>query len=93
MNIFLTGIVFIGGCAIIFPETAAGVLNIEFIKSMGIGPETVVTVCTFAIAYEVGLIINRAGSVIQEEFLKLAKLVPFNDDYVLFNQSKKNILL
>ena len=89
LNMFLTGLVFISGCVIIFPETAVAVLNSEFIKSMGTGPEIVVTVCTFAIAYEVGLIINRTGSVILEEFLKGTKLIPFNDDYVLFNQKKK----
>ena len=89
LNMFLTGLVFIGGCVIIFPETAIAVMNSVFIESMGTGPEIVVTVCTFAIAYEVGLIINRAGSVILEEFLKCTKLVPFNDDYVLFNQKKK----
>ena len=89
LNMFLTGLVFIGGCVIIFPETAVAVLNSEFIKSMGTGPEIVVTVCTFAIAYEVGLIINRTGSVILDEFLKRTKLIPFNDDYVLFNQKKK----
>ena len=34
LNMFLTGLVFIGGCVIIFPETAVAVLNSEFIKSL-----------------------------------------------------------
>ncbi len=89
LNMFLTGLVFIGGCVIIFPDTATAVLNSEIIKNLGTGPEIVVTVCAFAIAYEVGLIINRAGSVILEEILKRTKLIPFNDDYTLFNQKKK----
>ena len=89
LNMFLTGLVFIGGCVLIFPETSLSVLNNEVIKNLGAGPEIIVTVCAFATAYEVGLIINRAGSVIIEDFLKWAKLVPFNDNYVLFNEKKK----
>lgn len=89
LNMFLTGLVFIGGCVIIFPDTATAVLNSEIIKNLGTGPEIVITVCAFAIAYEVGLIINRAGSVILEEILKRFKLIPFIDNYILFNQKKK----
>lgn len=89
LNMFLTGLVFIGGCVLIFPEYILSVLNNEVIKNLGAGPEIIVTVCAFATAYEVGLIINRAGSVIIENLLKRTKLVPFNDDYVLFNEKKK----
>lgn len=89
LNMFLTGLVFIGGSIIIFPDTAVTILNSDIIKSLGAGPEIVLTVCTFAIAYEVGLIINRTGSVILESFLKWARWIPFNDNYTLFNQKKK----
>lgn len=89
LNMFLTGLVFIGGCLIIFPDTAVAIFNSDIIKSLGAGPEIVITVCTFAVAYEVGLIINRTGSVILEPLLKRAKLIPFNNNYTLFNQKKK----
>lgn len=89
LNMFLTGLVFIGGCVLIFPEYVLSVLNNEVIKNLGAGPEIIVTVCAFATAYEIGLIINRAGSVIIEDLLKWAKLVPFNNNYVLFNEKKK----
>lgn len=89
LNMFLTGLVFIGGCVLIFPEYVLGVLNNEIIKNLGAGPEIIVTVCAFATAYEIGLIINRAGSVVIEDFLKWTKLIPFNDNYVLFNEKKK----
>lgn len=79
LNMFLTGLVFIGGCLIIFPDTAVAIFNSDIIKSLGAGPEIVITVCTFAVAYEVGLIINRTGSVILEPLLKRAKLIPFNN--------------
>ena len=90
LNMFLTGLIFIGGCVIIFPEYVLLMINNEIIRNIGVGPEIIVTVCTFATAYEIGLIINRVGSVIIEDLLKRAKLVPFNDDYVLFNEKKKN---
>ena len=89
LNMFLTGLVFIGGCVLIFPETVLSVLNNEVIKNLGAGQEIIVTVCAFATAYEIGLIINRAGSVIVEDFFKWRKWIPFNDDYVLFNEKKK----
>lgn len=89
LNMFLTGLVFIGGCLIIFPDTAVAIFYSDIIKSLGAGPEIVITVCTFALAYEVGLIINRTGSVILEPLLKRAKLIPFNNNYTLFNQKKK----
>ena len=89
LNMFLTGLVFIGGCVIIFPEYVLSVLNTEVIKNLGAGPEIIVTVCSFATAYEIGLIINRIGSVIIEDFLKWRKWIQFNDDYALFNEKKK----
>ncbi len=89
LNMFLTGLVFLGGILIIFPEYALAVLNNEVIKSLGTGPEIVITVSVFATAYETGQIINRIGSVSAEKFLKWLKLIPFNDDYALFNSKKK----
>lgn len=79
LNMFLTGLVFIGGCLVIFPDTAVALFNSDIIENLGAGPEIVVTVCTFAVAYEVGLIINRTGSVVLEPLLKRTKLIPFND--------------
>ena len=89
LNMFLTGLVFIGGCVIIYPEYMLSILDNEIIKNLGTGPEIIATVCSFAVAYEVGLIINRAGSVIVEDFFKWRKWIPFNDDYALFNEKKK----
>lgn len=89
LNMFLTGLVFLGGCIVVYPNCALELISSEIIKSLGTGPEILVTVCAFAVAYEVGLIVNRFGSVVIEWFLKWAKMIPFNDDYVLFNEKKK----
>lgn len=89
LNKFLTGLVFMGGCVVVYPARALSILNSEIVKNLGTGPEIVVTVAVFATAYELGLIINRFGSVIIEDVFKRLKLIPFNNDYALFNDAKK----
>lgn len=89
LNMFLTGLVFLGGCIVIYPNYAMELISSEIIKSLGTGPEILVTVCAFAVAYEAGLVVNRFGSVVIEWFLKWTKMISFNDDYVLFNEKKK----
>lgn len=89
LNMFLTGLVFFGGCTMVFPDLAVSILTSDVIVNIGTGPEIVFTVCVFAAAYEVGLIINRIGSVIIEPALKTIKAIPFNDDYIKFNVKKR----
>lgn len=78
VNIFLTGLIFLGICVTIFPDVLLKLLKSEIMSSVNTGSEIILTTCTFAIAYEIGLIINRIGSVILEPFLKKFKLIPFN---------------
>ena len=89
LNMFLTGLVFIGGCTMVYPDYAAELLVSDLIVNLGTGPEIVFTVCVFAAAYEVGIIINRIGSVVIEPILIKTKLMPFNGDYKKFNDRKK----
>lgn len=89
LNKFLTGLVFIGGSVVVYPARALSILKSEIVRNLGTGPEIVVTVAVFATAYELGLIINRFGSVIIEDVLKRLKLIQFNNDYTLFNEAKK----
>ena len=89
VNMLLTGFVFLGGLLFVFPEKAIQLLNGEFYANLKTGPEIIFVICLLAVAYEIGLVINRVGSVIIEPVLKKIKLIPFNDDYVLFNNKKK----
>ena len=89
LNMLLTGFVFLGGCIFIFPDIATTTLSSDIVKNLSAGHEIIVVVCIFAVVYEIGLIINRTGSVILEPFLIWTKLIPFNDDYTLFNKKKK----
>lgn len=88
INMLLTGLLFVGGCMVIFPEKIMLVLDNEIIKNISTGPEIILTVCVFAIAYEIGLIINRLGSILVETILKKTKLIPFDNDYAKFNRVK-----
>lgn len=90
VNMLLTGFVFLGGLIFVSPEKAIQLMNGEFYANLKTGPEIIFVICLLAIAYEIGLIINRIGSVIIEPVLKKIKLIPFNDDYVLFNNKKKD---
>ena len=52
---------------------------------------TIVTIFSFsalAVVYEIGIIINRLGSLL-EEVLKYFNLIPFNRDYKRFNDKKR----
>ena len=89
VNMLLTGFVFLGGLIFVFPEKAIQLLNGEFYANLKTGPEIIFVICYLAVAYEIGLVINRVGSVVIEPVLKKIKLIPFNDDYVLFNEKKK----
>ena len=89
VNMLLTGFVFLGGLIFVFPEKAIQLLNGEFYVNLKTGPEIIFIICLLAVAYEIGLVINRVGSVVIEPVLKKIKLIPFNDDYVLFNNKKK----
>ena len=76
LNMFLTGLVFIGGCTMVYPDYAAELLVSDLIVNLGTGPEIVFTVCVFAAAYEVGIIINRIGSVVIEPILINSNFAP-----------------
>lgn len=89
LNMLLTGLVFSGCYVLIDPDWAITIFKNEIIHNLTAGPEIVITVCFFAITYEIGLIINRFGSLVIEYLMKKIPLIPFNDNYVLFNDKKK----
>ena len=89
VNMFLTGLVLLGGCIILFPDIASSVLDNSIITRTSAVPEIVGIICIIAIAYEVGLIVNRIGSIFIEPVLKKTKMIPFDIDYVKYNKAKK----
>ena len=89
LNMLLTGLVFLGGCIVIYPNQAIVLFNNPIVKNITTGPEVVFTLSIFAVTYELGLIINRIGSVIFEPLLKKSKLINFNNDYAKFNLAKE----
>ena len=89
LNMFLIGLVFAGCNILMFMAKIIPFANTNLTGIKNIGFETVLTVFFFAVIYEIGLIINRIGSVIIEPILKKTKLIPFNNNYKKFNEVKK----
>lgn len=87
VNMFLIGLVFTGFCIILFFDQWYQFISTIVID--GIGFETLITVSAFAVTYEIGLIINRIGSVVTEEIFIKANLIPFDPDYKKFNDRKR----
>ena len=91
LNIFLTGLIFSGFCVVIFNAQLLNYIRSDFfnsIKELNGGLETIITISFCAIIYEIGLIINRIGSVI-ENLLKIIRAIPFDNDYKKYNEKKK----
>ena len=88
VNMFLTGLILICAIVVLFPTVALATMKTFQMDSQMI-PEVVITVFIFAVSYEAGMIVHRMGSIITEPILRRSKLIKFNDDYVLFNQKKK----
>ena len=89
LNMFLTGLVFIAAFLFILPDCQISEDIIEFGKRIISLPDAIGTVLFFAIAYEIGLVINRVGSVVLERALKGMKCIPMETSYVLFNKTKE----
>ena len=89
LNMLLTGIVFVVGFVVICPEFLLTFLSSEMAQYFSTKSEILIAAGIFAITYEIGLLINRLGSVFLEPMIKKVKWIEFNDDYVLFNEKKK----
>ena len=87
-NKFCLGLIFIGVVIFSFIDDVE-----NLVKTVGeIEENTIITTIfsfsVLALVYEVGIIINRLGSLL-EEFLKNTHLIPYNADYKKFNDRKK----
>ena len=89
LNIFLTGLIFLGGFIFIFPKYIFYVLNNNICSNLCVRLDTIITIGFFAFVYEIGLIINRLGVHIIERPLHKLRFLPFNHDYVLFNYARE----
>ena len=63
LNMLLTGLVFIAAFLFILPDCQMSGEVVEFGKLIISLPDVISTVLFFAVAYEIGLVINRVGSV------------------------------
>ena len=87
-NKFILGLVLTGTVIFAFGSDIGKLIELtQNIKENGI-IITVFSVSSFAIVYEVGIIINRLGSIL-EDLLRTFHWIPFNKDYKKFNDKKK----
>lgn len=81
LNMFLTGFVFLAGIITLYPVTLIEVVTGEVFIKLSTVPEIVLLLCLIASSYEIGLILNRAGSVIIEPVLIKTKFLRFSENY------------
>lgn len=89
-HMFLTGFVFLAGIITLYPVTLIEVVTGEVFIKLSTVPEIVLLLlCLIASSYEIGLILNRAGSVIIEPVLIKTKFLRFSENYSLYAEASK----
>ena len=87
-NKFILGLVFSGVVILAYRNN----LNTVFDAFKEIKESTIIitvfSTSALAVVYEVGIIINRLGSIL-EDIMKKIHFIPFNNDYKKFNEKKK----
>ncbi|MDD2371634.1 MAG: hypothetical protein PHQ32_06515 [Firmicutes bacterium] len=89
VNRLLTGLIFIGCLILINNKFILDFLSPENLEKINFGSETIMNICFLAIIYEIGMIINRLGSVVVEYLTKKIKLIKFDDDYKKYCDSRE----
>ena len=87
LNVMMTGIVFIVFLVFIDVEWSILILSSLFQYSHSF-QSTIVSIFIILFIYEIGLIINRIGSVLVEWGFRKCGIFYFNDNYTLFNERK-----
>ena len=89
LNMFLTGFVFLAGIITLYPIVLMEAVTGETFSKLSTIPEIVLLLCLVASSYEIGLILNRAGSVIVEPVLRKSKFLQFSKDYSQYSEASK----
>lgn len=85
---FLNGVLAIVMWSVLDPQSFLSCLNSAVLHEISAKPELLVLSVSFAVSYEVGSLFDRLGSFPFESVFKKIKILPFNDDYVLYNSAK-----
>lgn len=87
LNILLTGLVLAAGIIVCLSGPLQSFLHNS--KSFWSHSEVITTVVFIAGSYELGLIVNRLGSIVLEPAMVRLKLIPFDKNYKLYNDLKQ----
>lgn len=91
LNMFLTGFVFLAGIITLYPVMLIEVVTGEVFVKLSTVPEIVLLLCLIASSYEIGLILNRFGSIVIEPMLIKIKFLRFSENYSLYAEASKKI--
>lgn len=91
VNFLLTGLVFVGCMCIIYFSKISYIFSSSIFDKICSFPGFILGVCFISVMYEIGLIMNRIGSVFIEPFLRKIKFIEYNDNYNKYDEkSLKN---
>ena len=90
LNFFLVGMVTIGCIIMLFPEKIIAFIISDYYDKLSTVSEGILLVGICAMTYEIGLILNRAASVIIEPILIKTGIIRFVD-YAIFAQKAKEL--
>ena len=88
LNKFILGLVFMGVIVLSYGNEVSHYYETYSTIKWNSVITTVFSVSALAIVYEMGILINRLGSIL-EDLLRFCHLIPFNKDYKKFNDKKK----
>lgn len=89
LNMFLTGFVFLAGIITLYPMIFIEEEITNFFSQLSAAPEIVFLVCFVSSAYEIGLILNRVGSVLIEPILRRTHFMQFSQSYSSYSQASQ----
>ena len=87
LNILLTGLVLGTGIIICFPSELQSLFRDS--KSLWSHSEFILSMVFIAGSYELGLVVNRLGSIVLEPILIGVRIIPFDKNYRHYNDLKK----
>ena len=81
LNMLLTGVVFLVGIIPLYPSELTEFVLLEQNMKCDAAQEVVIVMLFIAATYEIGLILNRIGSVFAEPIFKTLKIIYFSSPY------------
>lgn len=93
LNMLLTGFVFWAGIITLYPVALMDAVTGEIFLKLSTLPQIILLLCLGASTYEIGFILNRAGSIIVEPILIKYKFSQFPKSYFQYLEASKEFTM